>query len=132
MSVSTKPLRILYVEDNDLVRSITQELLAQPSRTVVAVASAEEALKLFESDVFDVVVTDVSLPAMSGLDLARRLLQRAPAMPIIIATGYKLTSENAALGERTRVITKPFEQEQIDRLLNELCPPAGPELAQSS
>jgi CheY-like chemotaxis protein len=132
MSVSAAPLRILYVEDNDLVRSITQELLARPSRTVVAVASAEEALKLFESDVFDVVVTDVSLPAMSGLDLARRLLQRAPAMPIIIATGYKLTSENTALGERTRVITKPFEQEQIDRLLNELCPPAGPELAQSS
>jgi CheY-like chemotaxis protein len=132
MSASATPLRILYVEDNDLVRSITHELLTQPSRTVVAVASAEEALKLFESDVFDVVVTDVSLPAMSGLDLARRLLQRAPAMPIIIATGYKLTSENTALGERTRVITKPFEQEQIDRLLNELCPPAGPELAQSS
>ena len=131
MSISAAPLRILYVEDNDLVRSITQELLAQPSRTVVAVASAEEALKLFESDVFDIVVTDVSLPAMSGLDLARRLLQRAPAMPIIIATGYKLTSENTALGGRTRVITKPFEQAQIDQLLNELCPPAGPELAQS-
>jgi CheY-like chemotaxis protein len=131
MSTPAVPLRILYVEDNDLVRSITHELLAQPSRTVVAVASAEEALKLFESDVFDVVVTDISLPAMSGLDLARRLLQRAPAVPIIIATGYKLTSESTALGERTRVITKPFEQEQIDELLNELCPPRGPEPAQS-
>jgi two-component system, cell cycle response regulator CpdR len=132
MSESPVPLRILYVEDNDLVRSITHELLAQPSRTVVAVASAEEALKLFESDVFDVVVTDISLPAMSGLDLARRLLKRAPAVPIIIATGYKLTSESTALGERTRVITKPFEQEQIDQLLNELCPQRGPEPAQSS
>jgi two-component system cell cycle response regulator CpdR len=132
MRVSAAPLRILYVEDNDLVRGITHELLAQPSRKVVAVASAEEALKLFESDVFDIVVTDVSLPAMSGLDLARRLLQLAPAVPIIIATGYGLTSENTALGERTRVITKPFEQAQIDQLLNELCPPAGPELAQSS
>ncbi len=131
MSVSAAPLRILYVEDNDLVRSITLELLAQPSRTVVAVASAEEALKLFDSDVFDVVVTDVSLPAMSGLDLARRLLQRAPAMPIIIATGYKLTSENTALGERTRVITKPFEQQQIDQLLDELCPPRAPEPSRS-
>jgi CheY-like chemotaxis protein len=132
MSAPAVPLRILYVEDNDLVRSITHELLAQPSRTVVAVASAEEALKLFESDVFDVVVTDISLPAMSGLDLARRLLQRAPTVPIIIATGYKLTSESTALGERTRVITKPFEQEQIDQLLNELCPQRGPEPAQSS
>jgi two-component system, cell cycle response regulator CpdR len=117
------PLRILYVEDNDLVREITHEILSQPSRTVVAVASAEEALKVFEPDAFDVVVTDVSLPAMSGLDLARHLVERAPAVPIIIATGYSLESQSIALGERARVITKPFEAEQIEQLLNELCPP---------
>jgi CheY-like chemotaxis protein len=128
MSVSPVPLRILYVEDNDLVRDITHEILSQPSRTVVAVASAEEALKVFEPDAFDVVVTDVSLPAMSGMDLARQLLLRAPAVPIIIATGYSLQSESAALGERTRVITKPFEREQIDQLLDELCPPPDPEV----
>src|SRR6202451_1882113 len=87
MSDSPVPLRILYVEDNDLVRDITHEILSQPSRTVVAVASAEEALKVSEPDAFDVVVTDVSLPAMSGMDLARQLLRRAPAVPIIIATG---------------------------------------------
>lgn len=124
MNASVAPLRILYVEDNDLVRDITQEILSQPSRTVVAVGSAEEALELFEPDAFDVVVTDVSLPAMSGLDLARQLLQRAPTVPIIIATGYTLHSENIALGERARVITKPIEQEQIDELLKELCPVA--------
>ena len=131
MGASGSPLRILYVEDNDLVRAITHELLAQPSRTVVAVASAEEALKVFEAEVFDVVVTDVSLPAMSGLELARRLLQRAPAVPVIIATGYGLTSESTALGERIRIITKPFEQEQIDQLLEELCPPSRTEAVQS-
>jgi CheY-like chemotaxis protein len=131
MSESRGPLRILYVEDNDLVRDITHEILSQPSRAVVAVASAEEALKLFQPDAFDVVVTDVSLPRMSGLDLARQLLQRAPRVPIIIATGYGLPSECTALGERTRVITKPFEQAQIDQLLNELCPPPDLDLAQT-
>jgi CheY-like chemotaxis protein len=132
VDASGSSLRILYVEDNELVRAITHELLAQPSRTVVAVGSAEEALKLFESEVFDVVVTDVSLPAMSGLELARRLLQRAPAVPVIIATGYALTSESTALGERARVITKPFEQQQIDQLLDELCPPSNSEILRSS
>jgi CheY-like chemotaxis protein len=132
MSASAVPLRILYIEDNDLVRGITQEFLSQPSRTVVAVSSAEEALKLFEPDAFDVILTDVSLPAMSGLNLARRLLQRDPGVPIIIATGYSLTSESVALGERVRIITKPFEQEQIDQLLNELCPPSDPEPTQTS
>jgi two-component system cell cycle response regulator CpdR len=124
-SAERQSLRILYVEDNDLVRDITHQILSQPSRTVVAVASAEEALELFKPDAFDVVVTDVSLPAMSGLDLARRLLQRAPTVPVIIATGYSLPIETIALGERARVITKPFEPDEIDQLLNELCPSPG-------
>ena len=76
----TDLLRILYVEDNDLVRDITCEFLALPNRSVMAVASAEEALEVFEPNAFDIVVTDVSLPAMSGLDLARQLLQRAPSV----------------------------------------------------
>jgi CheY-like chemotaxis protein len=121
MNASAVPLRILYVEDNDLVREITLEILS--SHTVVAVASAEEALELFEPAAFDVVVTDISLPAMSGLELAREILQRAPTVPIIIATGYNVKGDNFALGERARVIIKPIEQEQFDRLLNELCPP---------
>ncbi len=121
MNASAVPLRILYVEDNDLVREITLEILS--GHTVVAVASAEEALELFEPDAFDVVVTDISLPEMSGLQLAREILQRAPAVPIIIATGYNVQVDNFELGERARVITKPIEQEQFDRLLNELCPP---------
>ncbi len=91
----------------------------------MAVASAEEALELFESDAFDLVVTDISLPAMSGLDLARQILQRDRNVRIIIATGYNLQGGNFALGERVRAITKPFDQEQFDQILNELCPPAA-------
>ena len=88
MNPSAAALRILYVEDNDLVREITLEILSHPGHSIVAVASAEEALELFESDAFDLVVTDISLPAMSGLDLAREILQRDCNVPIIIATGY--------------------------------------------
>jgi len=113
-------LRILYVEDNDLVRDIICEILAQPNRSVMAVASAEEALDVFEPHAFDIVVTDVSLPAMSGLDLARELLQRAPSVAIVIATGYGLEGEDAALGDRVRVITKPFEPGQMEEIFAEL------------
>src|ERR1700688_4102007 len=72
--MSHNPLRILYVEDNPLVRDVTCEWLSQPAREVLAVSSAEEALGVFKPDAFDVVVTDVSLPAMSGLDMARGIL----------------------------------------------------------
>ena len=68
--MTPSPLRILYVEDNPIVREITSELLVHDQRQIVALGTAEEALQEFSEHDFDVVITDVSLPAMSGLDLA--------------------------------------------------------------
>jgi two-component system, cell cycle response regulator CpdR len=113
--------RILYVEDNPLVREVTSELLAQEERKVVALGTAEEALNAFKADPFDVVITDISLPAMSGLDLARNILTLKPSAPIIIASGYALTSVVQNLGPNVRTIVKPFEVDQIDSLIIDLC-----------
>lgn len=114
-------LRILYVEDNPLVREVTSELLAQEERQVVALATAEEALDEFKARPFDVVITDISLPAMSGIDLARNILKLKPGVAIIIASGYALTSVVQNLGPNVRTIVKPFEAEQIDSLITDLC-----------
>jgi CheY-like chemotaxis protein len=119
--VSPPSLRILYVEDNPLVRDITCEMLSESSRQVVAVASAEEALSIFEPNAFDVVITDISLPAMSGLDLARHILERVPTVPIIIATGYNLQVDLSNWGPRVRSISKPFDHPQLEDLLREVC-----------
>ena len=117
-------LRILYVEDNPLVREVTSELLAQDEREVVARATAEEALDAFREKTFDVVITDVSLPVMSGLDLARNLLALRPNVPIILASGYALNSvvqnlgpecphhREALRGERNRL----FDHRSLRRL----------------
>jgi len=122
-------LRILYVEDNDLVRDITTEMLDHENRHIVAVGSAEEALSVFEPRGFDVVVTDVSLPVMSGLELARELLRRDAAVLIIVATGYPLDATDALLGDRVRVILKPFEQCQMDQAIDSLVATVVPESA---
>ena len=53
------PLKILYVEDNALVREVTTELLAQEQRQIVACADAEQALREFRENPVDVVITDV-------------------------------------------------------------------------
>jgi CheY-like chemotaxis protein len=123
--VTNQPLRILYVEDNPLVREVTCELLAQPTRQILATATAEEALDLFKREAFDVVLTDVSLPAMSGLEMARQMLRLSPTMAIIIATGYKLPLDQKSLGPRVRIIEKPFDAPAIDRLLDDLCRESG-------
>ena len=114
-------LRILYVEDNGLVREVTAELLNTDGREIVSVASAEEALKEFDGGGFDVVITDVSLPAMSGIDLARHIRGRRPEMPIIIASGYSLDLSSQNWGPTVRSIIKPFDGVDIDTLISELC-----------
>ena len=114
------PLKILYVEDNALVREVTAELLALDQRQVVACADAEEALKAFREDSFDVVITDVSLPVMSGIELARRLLRIKPHLPIIIASGYSLDFGLETWGANVRAIIKPFDAPTIDALISDL------------
>ena len=121
----TSPFRILYVEDNSIVREVTAELLFQDQRDIVAVASAEEALREFRQHRFDVVITDVSLPQMSGLELARKILDIDPKVLIIVASGYYLDLSLQKWGPTVRAIVKPFEATDIDALIAELHKASG-------
>jgi two-component system cell cycle response regulator CpdR len=113
-------MQILYVEDNLLVREVTLELLAQDGRQFTALGSAEEALEEFKARPSDIVITDVSLPSMSGIELARNLLKIDPALPIIIASGYALDFGTHDFGPSVRSIIKPFDADDIDALINEI------------
>jgi two-component system, cell cycle response regulator CpdR len=115
-------LRILYVEDNSIVREVTSELLADERRQVVALGSAEEAMETFAQNSFDVLITDVSLPRMSGIDLTRKILALRPQLPIIIASGYSLGCALKEFGPNVRSIIKPFEARDIDGLIDEIVP----------
>jgi CheY-like chemotaxis protein len=114
------PLRILYVEDNAIVREITSELLAQDQREIVTCATAEEALKEFAAEPFDLVITDVSLPVMSGIELARSILELKPHVPIILASGYDLDFAIEDWASNVRSIIKPFDAAEIEALMSEL------------
>jgi two-component system, cell cycle response regulator CpdR len=120
MAGAEDALKILYVEDNDLVREVTAELLMQDHRQIVACADAEQALKEFRENSFDVVITDVSLPVMSGIDLARHLLRIKPHLPIIIASGYSLDFGLENWGANVRAIIKPFDAPEIEALISTL------------
>jgi two-component system, cell cycle response regulator CpdR len=118
--MNVTPLRILYVEDNAVVREVTYELLCAAEREIVALASAEEALEVFRSRPFDVLITDVSLPVMSGLDLVRNLLGMNPKLAVIIASGYSLDFGLENWGPNVRSIIKPFEASDMDALIAQL------------
>ncbi|RKG73373.1 PAS domain S-box protein [Corallococcus terminator] len=85
---STRRMHVLLVEDDEDIRTSASELLDLLGHAVVPVASAEEARVALASGPFDVLFTDVTLPGMSGVDLAREVALRKPAMRIIIASGH--------------------------------------------
>jgi CheY-like chemotaxis protein len=115
------PLRILYIEDNSLVREITSELLANDQREVVAVGSAEEGIAAVGRQTYDVLITDVNLPAMSGMDFVRHILRDDPKARIIITSGYSLKLDLVKLGPHVRSLMKPFDAPEIEALLESLC-----------
>lgn len=115
-----KTLRMLYVEDNAELRDIFQEMLEGDQREVVACATAEEALVLWNASDFDVLVSDISLPGMSGTDLARHVLATEPDCWVVLCSGYAYGDAIRALGPRVRELPKPFEMEQLDVLLEEI------------
>lgn len=81
--------RVLVVEDERLVRGLTQRILSSAGFEVRAVAGADEALVLLEREApFDTVLTDIAMPGMTGLDLAMRLRLEHRELPIVFMTGY--------------------------------------------
>lgn len=117
---SMTPLRILYVEDNAELRETIGMLLEGDDREVVSCATAEEALQLDAPRPFDIVVTDVSLPGMSGTDLCRRLLADAPRRWVVLCSGYQFGHGLDTLGPNVRALLKPFELEDLEALMESI------------
>ena len=65
-------------------------------------------------------MTDISLPGMSGVDLARQVLADRPDTRIIFSSGYDMGAELRALGPNVRMLLKPFEPEELTRLVDEV------------
>lgn len=113
-------MRMLYVEDNPELRETFQEMLEGDQREVVACSTAEEALVLWNASHFDVLVSDIGLPGMSGTDLARRVLATHPERWVVLCSGYQYGDAVSALGPRVRELSKPFELDDLDRLMEEI------------
>lgn len=113
-------LRTLFVEDNQELREQITDLFEEEGLSVVSCASAEEALQLYAAGGFDLVVTDVSLPRMSGVDLARAILRSVPHAWVVFASGYAMGNELSSFGPNVRALRKPFELEELKALAQEI------------
>lgn len=115
-----KLLSILYVEDNDDLRETIATLLEADGREITTCATGEEALAALGTRSFDILMTDVSLPGLSGTDLARRALESDPQRWVVLCSGYEFREGLAGFGPNVRSLPKPFELEDLDALIEEI------------
>jgi CheY-like chemotaxis protein len=80
--------RILVVDDNEMLCRLSCDILRAEGYHALFATSVAEALKAFEKQEFDLVVTDFLMPGMSGLDLAREIRGKDSKFPIIVMTAY--------------------------------------------
>ena len=110
--MSTRNLRILLVDDDVLVSMGAADMIIDLGHSVVEAQSAAHALKLLASDSpFDVVVTDYAMPGMNGYDLAVKIQQTNPRLPVVLATGYAELPNQTAIGFRR--LAKPYSQADL-------------------
>ena len=109
-------LSVLLVEDNDHVREFACYLLDELGYRVLTAASGEEALERLETESVDILFSDVVMPGMSGVELARLARTRDPGLPVLLASGYSEEIVGAA-GADFEIVRKPYDLNGIEAAL---------------
>ena len=113
--------RILLVEDDPAIATTLRRVLVDENYDIVIETSAEGALAAAEKEVFDVVITDLKLPGLSGLQLVRELHPRHPRLPILMMTAHGTTESaiEAIQSGAYEYILKPFEISELLKLVKQ-------------
>jgi CheY-like chemotaxis protein len=108
--------QLLVVEDNPDSRDLLCEMLAMLGYETQAAASAEEAMELLDKTPFDVLFVDINLPGMSGIELAKMAVNKAPDLKIIFASGYGfLVTDKTDF--RFALLPKPYTLAQVQQAI---------------
>ncbi|WP_413043114.1 PAS domain-containing protein [Pseudomonas sp. YJ42] len=112
-------LSILFVEDDPTLRMLTGEVIEELGHEVSLCESAEAALEMLGQRRFDVLLTDVGLAGMSGIELVRQAKSQDAALSVVIASGYAINARDEGL-EDLRTMLKPYDIHQVRTLLESI------------
>ncbi len=111
-------MRILHIEDTPIVIRLIERIAAQEGYELRTATTGQSALLLLD-ETPDLILADLGLPDMDGLDLIQRIRERAPSVPIVAVTAFSRTEDRErcmAMG-CTEYVTKPFRYVEMIELL---------------
>ena len=116
-------LRILLAEDDDALRSLLGRALVKAGYDVISFANGQDAYERLKEEPFRLLLTDITMPKMDGIELARRASALDPDLKIVFITGFAAVTLNTDTGASRdmHVLSKPFHLRnlvsEVDRLL---------------
>ncbi len=116
MNDGVSSVKIMLVDDDDSVRDAISEILSRKGWRVNDFSSAERALADLRSDNYDVVLADINMPGLSGIDFLQMAKQTAPDVPVVMITGYP-TIDRAVEAMKIGAVDflpKPFKAEELE------------------
>ncbi len=121
--------RILLVDDETMLASVTKERLEDRGYAVTASTDSVEALETFRAnpDRFDLVITDLTMPEMTGIELAEKVMSTSPGIPVILCTGFidpAIEEQTTKAGIRA-IVSKPVSMKRLISLIRDLLTPAN-------
>lgn len=111
-AASPGPQTILFVEDEFLIAMVAVEMISDLGYEVLEASTASRALEILSSDLpVDLLITDYSMPQMTGAELVKAARDLRPGLPVLIATGYSELPGN--MDRDVPRLGKPYQQEQL-------------------
>lgn len=107
--------RILLVDDNEIVRCVVAKMISRLGYDVLSADNGEKGLNLFLKNQFDLVITDLDMPGMDGMELAIRIKEKSPVTLVMLMTGHEKNSTLAKLSGSSvdQALFKPFGLQEI-------------------
>jgi DNA-binding response OmpR family regulator len=121
-----KPYKLLIIDDNKEILSALYDFFSKRKYDVVSASDGLDGLKLIETEKqgFDLVITDLVMPNISGVGLISIIKKKFPDIPVIAITGWGEHPEALATeAQADRILEKPFELSELDTLIRELLSP---------
>ncbi len=107
-------IRILLAEDDDAMRTYLKRALEQAGYSVVAVSSGTEAMPMLRTEIYDLLLSDIVMPEMDGIELAQHCNELSPSTKVMFITGFAAVSLRASReAPRAKMLSKPFHLKDL-------------------
>lgn len=119
----SKQLSVLFVDDEQIVRDSIYEMLQIFFKETKVCSSAEEVFDIYKKRVYDILILDISMPGIDGLELCRRIKEDFPKQAVIVLTAHseKEFIDEAHEAHADAYITKPLNFFKDSNLIEEVC-----------